>query len=258
MPLPTFSNKEGDDINMFFYEFESTVSQYTLSSHVEFTLLTRQLHGDPAKLVNSLECSKRSYEKAKNLLQKAFALSQQYAVIKQLSKLQLSYQSDPYEYICNMRIIIDQSSALSIDKNLILQYFIWNGLNDCFKNQLIKITSSNKPSLQQIEGNIFIARERYNDVSKKFNERKEKRSSNKERGSTNLITVVSKSKDLSFKECSLCLSDGVKDVDCPIFKCSIYVSPRSKLDKLQLLGSCSNCANSSHRTSDCRLKLNRR
>ena len=50
----------------------------------------------------------------------------------------------------------------------------------------------------------------------------------------------------------------MKDVDHPIFKCSIYVSPGSKVDKIQLLGSCLNCANSSHRTSDCRLKFNRR
>ena len=59
--------------------------------------------------------------------------------------------------INNMRIIIDQFSALSTDKNFILQYFIWIGLNDCFKNHLINITGSNKLSLQQIEGNIFFA-----------------------------------------------------------------------------------------------------
>ena len=86
LPLPTFSNEEGDDINKLLREFEPTVSQYTLSNHVKFTLLTRQLHGDPAKIVSSLVCIKCSYEDAKDLLQKAFAdtLSQQYAVIKQL------------------------------------------------------------------------------------------------------------------------------------------------------------------------------
>ena len=88
-----------------------------------------------------------------------------------------------------MRIISGQFSALSIDKNFILQYFIWNGLNYYSKNQLVNITGSKKTSLQQIEGNIFVPLEWYKDVSKKFNERKQKQNSNMERGSTNLGTV---------------------------------------------------------------------
>ena len=89
-----------------------------------------------------------------------------------------------------MRIIIDQFSALGIDQNLILQYFICHGFNDCFKNQLINITGSDNPSLQQIEDNIFVAPERYKEISYKFTERKKRKSSN-ERESTNLATVVS-------------------------------------------------------------------
>ena len=84
LPLPSFGNREGENITKFFREFEAVVDRYNLSTHLRFTLLTKQLNGDPAKLIDSLETSKRSYEDAKELLQEAFAdtLTQQYYVIK--------------------------------------------------------------------------------------------------------------------------------------------------------------------------------
>ncbi|XP_066946894.1 uncharacterized protein [Macrobrachium rosenbergii] len=261
LPLPTFGNREGEDISKFLREFEATVDKCDLSTHVKFALLTRQLSGDSLKLVNSLDCSNRSYEEAKELLQKAFAdtLSQQYSVIKQLSELKLTYQSDPYDFISNMRIICNQFEALDIDRNIVLQFFIWNGLNDCFKNQLMNITGSNKPSLQQIDLHIFSALERYKNISKKFNgnNAQKKVLSKVESNFSCLASAVDSNVEKSkVKECSLCLADDKGDVDHPIFKCSVYVTPQSKIEKLKQLNCCTNCTYGSHKTKDCRFKFN--
>ncbi|XP_068234441.1 uncharacterized protein [Palaemon carinicauda] len=260
LPLPTFGNREGEDISKFLREFEATIDKYDLSTHVKFTLLTRQLSGDSLKLVNSLDCSNRSYEEAKKLLQKAFAdtLSQQYRVIKQLSELKLTYQSDPYDFISNMRIICNQFEALSIDQNIVLQYFIWNGFNDCFKNQLMHITGSNKPSLQQIDEHIFTALERYRNISKKFNVKQGNLEKKVVPNSNCLASAVVNVEKSKVKECSLCLADNKGDIDHPIFKCSVYVTPQSKIEKLKQLNFCTNCTCDSHKTSDCRFKFNRK
>ncbi|XP_068232415.1 uncharacterized protein [Palaemon carinicauda] len=260
LPLPTFGNREGEDISKFLREFEATIDKYDLSTHVKFTLLTRQLSGDSLKLVNSLDCSNRSYEEAKKLLQKAFAdtLSQQYRVIKQLSELKLTYQSDPYDFISNMRIICNQFEALSIDQNIVLQYFIWNGFNDCFKNQLMHITGSNKPSLQQIDEHIFTALERYRNISKKFNVKQGNLEKKVVPNSNCLASAVVNVEKSKVKECSLCLADNKGDIDHPIFKCSVYVTPQSKIEKLKQLNFCTNCTYDSHKTSDCRFKFNRK
>ncbi|XP_068225069.1 uncharacterized protein [Palaemon carinicauda] len=260
LPLPTFGNREGEDISKFLREFEATIDKYDLSTHVKFTLLTRQLSGDSLKLVNSLDCSNRSYEEAKKLLQKAFAdtLSQQYRVIKQLSELKLTYQSDPYDFISNMRIICNQFEALSIDQNIVLQYFIWNGFNDCFKNQLMHITGSNKPSLQQIDEHIFTALERYRNISKKFNVKQGNLEKKVVPNSNCLASAVVNDEKSKVKECSLCLADNKGDIDHPIFKCSVYVTPQSKIETLKQLNFCTNCTYDSHKTSDCRFKFNRK
>ena len=80
--------------------------------------------------------------------------------------MRLALRGNPYEFISRMSTVISQFDELGITKELILQYFIWNSLNDCFKNQLIQVTGSNKPTLQEINDNIVIALERYKNFSK--------------------------------------------------------------------------------------------
>ena len=138
-----------------------------------------------------------------------------------------------------MWTLSNQFDVLNIDHKLILQYFIWTGLNDCFRNQLIQITGSNKPSLQQIEENIFTALERYRNVSQKFTEKKDKKQRVDAQTTTSLASAVnSKSSRANFKKCTLCLADDIKNIDHPIFKCTVYATPQSKMDKLQSLNFC--------------------
>ena len=60
-----------------------------------------------------------------------------------------------------MKSIINSFRNLKIDVDTVLQYFIWNGLNDRFQNHLISITNNVKPSLDEIATHIFEATERY-------------------------------------------------------------------------------------------------
>ena len=257
LPLPKFSNKEGEDLSKFFREFESVVDRYNIGTHLKFTLLTGQLGGDPAKLISSLDCSKHSYEDAKLLLQEAFAdtLTQQYGIIKQMSELRLALRGDPYEFISKMRAVISQFDELGITKELILQYFIWNSLNDCFKNQLIQITGSNKPTLKEINDNIFIALERYKNISKPSADKKLVGTSG---DSTNLAVSVHKFEKSKASDCVLCLYDGAENVSHPIFKCSKYDTPQSKFNKLKHMGHCTSCTYSGHLAPECKFKFRKR
>ena len=45
-------------------------------------------------------------------------------------------------------------------------YFVWNGLNDKFKRELIQITAKTYPTIKDIMDNFFIACERYENCLK--------------------------------------------------------------------------------------------
>ena len=66
-----------------------------------------------------------------------------------------------------MRTAIVAIRNLNITVNTFLQYFVWSSFNDRLQQQMIQITNTNKPSIQQIETNLFPALERYNIVSEK-------------------------------------------------------------------------------------------
>ena len=60
-----------------------------------------------------------------------------------------------------MRTTVSLFKSLEIDIDTVIQYFIWHGMNDGFQAQLVNITNKSKPSLEEINTNIFSATERY-------------------------------------------------------------------------------------------------
>lgn len=125
MFLPSFSNDKNENLEKFFHGFESIIKKHNLSDYEMFVYLRGQLCKTPKSLVESLDIEEQQYETAKELLTKAFGstLSQKYDTIKKLSELQLKIDGDPFEYICSMRTITSSFKNLSIDTNIVLQYF---------------------------------------------------------------------------------------------------------------------------------------
>ena len=93
-------------------------------------------------------------------------------------------------------------------------------------------------NIPEISINRF-ALERYRNVSQKFTEKKDKKQRVDAQTTTSLASAVnSKSSRANFKKCTLCLADDIKNIDHPIFKCTVYATPQSKMDKLQSLNFC--------------------
>lgn len=157
LPLPVYSHAKGENLDKFFTCFETIVNKYSLSSYEKFIFLEKQLSREPLVLIKSLEGDQQSYDTAKELLLKAFAspITQKFNIIERLAELKLARQDDPYVFISEMRVIVETFKKLNIDTEAILQYFVWRGLNQTFKDQLIDITNCNKPSFTQISDSIF-------------------------------------------------------------------------------------------------------
>jgi hypothetical protein len=128
-----------------------------------------------------LESTNQSYEEAKKLLEAALAstINLQYEAIQQLIDIDLPYSKDPFLYIAEMRTLSEKFKELKIDTDLIFQYCIWRGLNDTFQNQVIQITNKNKPSLAEINASMYRATERYQVITKKYQDKKGKVNTNK-------------------------------------------------------------------------------
>ena len=262
IPLPKFESKSGESIERFLRNFEAVVSENNYEDYPKFLLLKQQVSGRASYLINSLETSKQSYKEAKALLESALAspLNLKFEAIQRLVDLKLSYETDPYYFISEFRIIRESFTSLKIDMNMILQFFIWNAMNDTFRNQVINITLDNKPSLDDIETHFFEATERYLVATKKFNERKSKmHEKSKSSSKSNTIMAVNISSDKpsvsGFRPCSLCSKED-RFADHPLYKCTRFETPLDKAEELKRLKGCTKCGYLSHEESSCRFRFN--
>jgi len=261
--LPIFSNDKSDNLEKFFYAFESIINKHALSEYEKFIYLKGQVRKGPEALINSLEASNQTYKSAKKLLMDAFAspLSQKYSAIKKLSELKLSAGDDVYSFIGGMRSITSSFTNLGIGVDDILQYFIWNSFNRKFQDQMIQITNVTKPSLKQINDNIFSASERYLKLADLQNEKSYKKTNpshyhpieEQKIPITNNLAVNVKSK--TGRVCVLCRSDGIQNIDHTLRDCKSYAKPEEKVTKLNSLRFCSKCSFINHTSSQCKFKF---
>ena len=249
LPLPKFVNGEGDNLNQFFDNLEGILNKYSLSEYEKFIYLEKQLKNEPLILIKSLTGTQRSYEEAKNLLIKAFGqpVNQKFETIKKLSNLKFD-QNNPFNFISEMRLIITKFSDLSIDIDSVLQYFIWSSLPKDYQTQYLHITNKIKPNLKDIEENIFEVNERVRSMSQnKFSKLE----------SVSLaanVRVDNPTVNKNFRPCLLC---DESRADHPIFKCSKYNTPSSKIEKLKELKFCIKCGGPKHFARECRFKFNK-
>ena len=249
-PLPTFSSHVGEDLTRFLTQFEAIINKYSYSDYEKLLLLKQQVSGRALILIDSLESHNQGYDNAKNLLQKALASPeiQTFNTIKQLCELKLDSCDDPFEYISRVKGIRDNVRKLNISVDSFLQYFVWSGLTESFKNLIINITNHTWPSINEICDHYFTACDRYVHTRKK-----------RERAlTTDLAVNIHRKTDgavgtKSFP-CSLCSTDSSK-ADHNIRHCVKFTSPESKVLELKRINGCTRCGFSSHSTKNCRYKF---
>ena len=257
--LPRFDGKP-EHYNRFITQFEAIVSGYSLNPFDKFSYLEQQLSGPAKDLINSVSARTLDYDVAKDLLDKAFKDKgkQQYAVLDRLVRLEFS-NTEPLKWIGEIRTIYDQCKDLKIDLEIILQYFFWNSLSDAFKQQLISVSNSCRPSLKQIIDGAFEANSRMSELRSDRLSSKACHSSDslhrtveKQSGCIAMATGVNKSTTNSSKPnsstnnfklyCLLCNAEN----DHKPSKCTKYTSVQSKIDKLKALSRCIKCTSAKH------------
>ena len=257
LPLPSYSNAKNETLAAFLTSFESVISTYRLSSYEKFVFLKKQLRNEPLVLIQSLELANQSYESAVDLLSRAFAsdISQKFKVLERLSQLKCS-SSKPFEFISEMRLVRDLITTLKIDVNTILQYFVWNGLTTDLQTQLVSICNTNKPSITDIEENIFRAVDRLKElnVRTKTNESKPETDTPQLNYNNFAASVSAQSTKRSQIFCSLCSEKGHSNSHSTR-NCPAYESPRAKRDRLIVINGCTLCGYSNHTTGKCKFKF---
>ena len=124
-PLPSYTSSDGEDLIGFFKQFEETTSRFNFTDYDKFLLLKQQISGRAVSLINSLDSSQHSYANAKKLLLDALASPavQKFNIIKQMAKLKLEYNTEPFEYIGQINNIKRAFDTLKVSTDDILQYF---------------------------------------------------------------------------------------------------------------------------------------
>ena len=255
LPLPVFSNSTNESFRKFITGFEAIINKYRLTSYEKYVYLRGQLNKGPKVLVDSLDIEHQLYDTAKELLSQAFddETSVKYDLIKRLAGLKFALNDEPYSYIGEMRAIISDAKATKLTAEDFLQYFVWTGLNSKFQDCLITITNKNKPSLNEINDNIFNATDRFKKFKGSVKPTESISGSDLYKAMNEPVEVMA----LDVKAgrfCALCKADRV-DNKHDIRFCRKYSSPGSKVAKLKSIKGCIKCGFSNHETKNCQFKF---
>ena len=254
-PLPNFTSAVGENLELFLNQFEETLSKFSYTDYDKLLLLKQQITGKASLLIDSLESEKQTYTDAKNLLMSALASTeiQKFNILKQLSDMKLSHTGEPFQYIADMRKVMQAFKSLDVTINDVLQFFFFTGMNESFKNQLTLVTQSLRPTLDQIIDNFFVANERY-ESAKKYSKHSKNVGYREETETISLATgsKIPKSVSNPFENCTLC---GNNMNNHPINKCMAYPNPADKLNKLKMLKGCTKCGNVDHWSEKCNFRF---
>lgn len=267
--LPKFDGTP-ENYDQFISSFESIISQCNLSVYEKYSYLLQSVSGNAKQIVESMPVGNLNYDAAKKLLSDAFSsvICQQYSVIEKLLNLKLNGNKNFYTWVSEARVLSEQATRLKIDCDVFVQYFLWRGLPDSFKQGFIWQINKSKPSLREIIDNAFEVYNRLpNNVGDHFT-----KSVTLSTGASSYETgrgdsgnnarpwgdTVFDDSNYSYsnKSCSLCSKDGDGRASShTIFNCVRYESPEAKLDKLKAIGGCTRCGYPSHISRDCNYKF---
>ena len=253
-PLPRFTSAIGENLEMFFHQFEETLSKFTYTEYDKLLLLKQQISGKASLLIDSLESDKQTYTEAKNLLMTALASAeiQKFNVLRQLSEMKLLYNGEPFQYIADMRKIMQAFKSLKVTIDDVMQYFFLLGMNESFKNHLTLITQTLRPSVEEIMDKFFVANERY-ESAKKISKASKMSSKDETETVSHVVSAKMETKNNvnPFENCSLCKTNN----NHPINKCTQYATRSDKLNRLKALRGCTKCANSEHSSEKCSFRF---
>ena len=256
VPIPFYSHGKDESLAQFLKTFEEIVSKYPIGQYKKFILFKDHLKGEPLTLVKSLEPSRYSYEAAKKLLQNAFEceISNKFDAIARLSKIDFRNYASPYEFVGEMRTLMGIFHNFEIDVESVLQFFFWKAIPGDLQTQLITISNNHKPSLDEINDNIFKALHRYNELSVVKSEKIKK--DDKKLVNNFAVNLPNQNKKSPF--CTLCSKKSGSKVTSHYTKdCPEFPDAESKVKQLKLMNACTLCGYANHSTANCHFKFHK-
>ena len=156
LELPTYDGTP-ENFERFISALDSIFDKRNLSSYEKYSYLLQCLSGPAKQIIDSMPTGNLNYEDARKLLSDAFSskICQQYSVIEKLTNLKLTQNRDFYQWISEARILSQQVDRLNISGSTFVQYFLWHGLSERFKQSFISKTNKSKPDLNEILENAF-------------------------------------------------------------------------------------------------------
>ena len=251
IPLPTFDGTHAK-YHRFISSFEKTIAKYNLSDFEKFSYLVKSVADGPARqLMDIVSESTMDYPTAKALLDKAYPLGhvQQDAIIKEVVNLKFD-PKEPFKWISAAEVFKIQVDSANITGHIFLQYFLWNSLNDNYRQKLAEITQKSRPSVAEICDKFYEAKLRVGDI-----EELEKTSKSKDSVSTLALTASSsvkpkdKKREQRVLKCVLCEQQHKSS------QCTKYSNSSQKQKRLKELNRCTKCMLSNHASQDCRYRF---
>ena len=135
-----FQGGNTENLSRFLFEFEAAVNRYNLAEYDKLLLLKQLLKGRASYLINSLELNNQNYSNAVELLKKAFLCreTQVFNLVQNLSSIKLGIKDDPYQFISQIRNLLQCSETINNKVEDFFHYFVWEGLNIYFKNNSLQ------------------------------------------------------------------------------------------------------------------------
>ena len=243
--LPDFwadDRKDTVTCSRFFETFEHLLKQYKLNDVEMFNLLDRQCNGRAKAMITSLNIVNQTYQKAKDILTRAFSdeMPQKYGLIRELSELRFIWGcDDPFIFYSKIKKIVNTFKEVKIDLDTMLLYFIWKGLPCKFQDIIVSITNKSHPNLNEVL-------DRFLEASNRYLTQIDQAPKTEKNVASFATSLKSSLPGKVYSNCILCSDSSHK-----IAKCTKYTDAKQKLDRLKELNLCFKCLKGNHFSKNC-------
>ncbi|KAL7647412.1 UNVERIFIED_CONTAM: hypothetical protein RMT77_001008 [Armadillidium vulgare] len=261
--LPTFDSQP-ENLDQFLFAFESIMSTRSFSPFEKYRYLVKQVSGPAKSYIESLKVEDQDYDVAKNLLIKAYSskIGQQFSVIEKITKLKLQNVTNMMTWVSEVRVLKDQMARLSIDSNIFMQYFVWQGISEKIKNSFMTVNNDAKPDLNAIVDSSFEVLNRLKECTKQDKNSvpiKNHVAETHDKKTVSLAAAVDLgNKNVSGRpsKCILCQHLKYNGYDSHyISQCPKFNTPESRIKKIIEIGGCILCSLLNHDKSQCKFKF---
>ena len=243
--MPEFDGKP-EEYEEFITSLEEILNKFNFTQYEKLTYLRKQVSGSAKQVISSVRRSNTCFDDARSLLEKTFSdpVVQQASVIKRLLNLKLNYDNRHF-WMSESTTILDQVQRLKISTDTFIEYLLWEGMDQGFKNEYISVTNKSQPNLKEIRDNIY-------EVFKRMES--SKKMQNKNFDSITLATNVKFKPKFDFKNgCLLCQTTDEKDaLSHKLDNCKLFPTADEKVKKLKEINGCLRCGLINHQTNTCK------